>query len=79
MRDIHLVPNSYYPSENLEFPMMADTPTVTPNLLFYVRNHFEYPNVDMNTWHLTIEGSVSRSLTGWAIMRRKLYCTLTLY
>ncbi|SEB88284.1 sulfite oxidase [Paenibacillus sp. GP183] len=62
MRDIHLVPVSYFPSENLEFPMVADSQTITPNELFYVRNHFEYPQIDINTWNLTIEGFVDRPI-----------------
>jgi DMSO/TMAO reductase YedYZ molybdopterin-dependent catalytic subunit len=62
MRDIHLVPVSYFPSENLEFPMVTDPQTITPNELFYVRNHFEYPQIDINTWNLTIEGLVDRPI-----------------
>jgi DMSO/TMAO reductase YedYZ molybdopterin-dependent catalytic subunit len=62
MRDIHLVPVSYFPSENLEFPMVADQQTITPNELFYVRNHFEYPQIDINAWNLTIEGFVDRPI-----------------
>ncbi|MZQ80981.1 molybdopterin-dependent oxidoreductase [Paenibacillus sp. 5J-6] len=62
MRDIHLVPVSYFPSENLEFPMISSLQTITPNQLFYVRNHFEYPPIDINTWNLSIEDSVDRSI-----------------
>ncbi|SFJ60257.1 hypothetical protein SAMN02799624_05208, partial [Paenibacillus sp. UNC496MF] len=62
MRDIHLVPVSYFPSENLEFPMVAHLQTLTPNPLFYVRNHFEYPTIDMNTWYLSIEELVDQPI-----------------
>jgi DMSO/TMAO reductase YedYZ molybdopterin-dependent catalytic subunit len=61
-RDIHLVPVSYFPSENLELPMVSDAPTLTPNELFYVRNHFEYPKIDLDTWYLTVEGLVNSPL-----------------
>ena len=62
MRDIHLVPVSYFPSENLEFPMVAHLQNITPNPLFYVRNHFEYPTIDMNTWYLSIEELVDQPI-----------------
>ncbi|MBO7746718.1 molybdopterin-dependent oxidoreductase [Paenibacillus sp. MWE-103] len=62
MRDIHLVPVSYFPSENLEFPMVATLQTITPNQLFYVRNHFEYPTIDINTWYLSIEELVDQPI-----------------
>ncbi|WP_031218663.1 molybdopterin-dependent oxidoreductase, partial [Alicyclobacillus acidoterrestris] len=62
-RDIHLVPNSYYPVENLEYPMVGDLTIITPNDLFYVRNHFEYPKVDLDNWALQIEGLVNRPLS----------------
>ncbi|MFB5191827.1 sulfite oxidase [Alicyclobacillus fastidiosus] len=62
MRDIHLIPVSYYPSENLEFPLITAPQTITPNELFYVRNHFDYPKVDVDAWTLSIEGSVNRPI-----------------
>jgi DMSO/TMAO reductase YedYZ molybdopterin-dependent catalytic subunit len=35
---------------------------VTPENLFYIRNHFTYPTVDVNKWRLQIEGFVSRPI-----------------
>lgn len=62
MRDIHVKPVSYYPSENLEYPMMTEPQLITPNELFYVRNHFEYPFLDVHQWSLSIEGMVVQPL-----------------
>jgi DMSO/TMAO reductase YedYZ molybdopterin-dependent catalytic subunit len=61
-RNIDLVPLSFFPSENLEFPMISNAPTITPNKLFYVRNHFDYPKVDLDSWTLTIEGMVNQPI-----------------
>jgi len=34
----------------------------TPNDLFYVRNHFPPPEIDINTWSLSVEGTVAKPL-----------------
>lgn len=47
-------------------PIIGETPQpilqnwLTPNPLFYIRNHFDTPEVEMSSWQLTIDGSVSR-------------------
>jgi DMSO/TMAO reductase YedYZ molybdopterin-dependent catalytic subunit len=46
--------------ENSETPLDAVASWVTPNRLFFVRNHFEVPLVDVATWELKIEGMVDR-------------------
>ncbi len=49
-------------------PYVGETPPValqswlTPNPLFYVRNHFDIPSVDTATWRLTVNGQVERPL-----------------
>ena len=48
---------------NLEFPLTELNRFVTPNDLFYVRNHFPVPALDANTWRLRVEGAVERELT----------------
>ena len=35
---------------------------VMPNAHFYVRNHFQIPTLDRETWHLTVGGLVERPL-----------------
>jgi DMSO/TMAO reductase YedYZ molybdopterin-dependent catalytic subunit len=44
--------------ENSETPLDAVASWVTPNRLFFVRNHFAVPPVDPETWQLKIEGNV---------------------
>src|ERR1044071_1936699 len=47
--------------ENSETPLEQVTSWVTPNRLFFVRNHFEPPVVrDAPSWGLTLEGLVAR-------------------
>mgnify|MGYP001076219134 FL=1 len=48
--------------ENLEFPFSAlDTRRLlTPNEQFYVRTHFEVPEIGAKTWNLKVEGEVER-------------------
>jgi DMSO/TMAO reductase YedYZ molybdopterin-dependent catalytic subunit len=35
---------------------------ITPNENFYVRNHFDQPKLDIDTWRLKVEGAVEREL-----------------
>jgi len=35
---------------------------ITPNDLFYVRNHLPYPNITPDTWTLTVDGEVNQPL-----------------
>jgi DMSO/TMAO reductase YedYZ molybdopterin-dependent catalytic subunit len=46
--------------ENSETPLDSVASWVTPNRLFFVRNHFDVPSVDAATWELKIEGLVER-------------------
>jgi DMSO/TMAO reductase YedYZ molybdopterin-dependent catalytic subunit len=46
--------------ENSETPLECIQGWVTPNRLFFVRNHFEVPRVDANAWRLSVGGLVRR-------------------
>lgn len=43
---------------NLEMPFSKLDGFITPNELFYVRNHFPIPEISANDWRLKIEGEV---------------------
>lgn len=47
---------------NLESPFGSLQDFITPNELFYVRNHFPEPTVNAQTWRLRVEGQVERPL-----------------
>lgn len=47
---------------NLEFPFSTLDSFITPNDLFYVRNHFAQPRMDAKTWRLKVIGAVERPL-----------------
>jgi DMSO/TMAO reductase YedYZ molybdopterin-dependent catalytic subunit len=50
-------------------PLNAGTPLerleglLTPNPLFFIRNHFPVPDIARDTWSLTVDGAVERPLT----------------
>jgi DMSO/TMAO reductase YedYZ molybdopterin-dependent catalytic subunit len=46
--------------ENSETPLESIHGWVTPNSLFFVRNHFETPAIDLPSWRLRVEGCVER-------------------
>src|SRR6266566_4311417 len=46
--------------ENSETPLDQVRSWVTPNRLFFVRNHFPTPTVDPQTWRLRVAGLVER-------------------
>jgi DMSO/TMAO reductase YedYZ molybdopterin-dependent catalytic subunit len=46
--------------ENSETPLDTVRSWVTPTRLFFVRNHFAVPPLDVATWRLTVEGHVQR-------------------
>src|SRR5687768_7707439 len=46
--------------ENSETPLGDAAGWVTPNRLFFVRNHFNIPNVERDKWELVLEGLVQR-------------------
>src|SRR5262245_20392098 len=49
--------------ENSETPLEAVRGWVTPTRLFFVRNHFEVPEIDVRNWRLTVAGCVDRPLS----------------
>ena len=46
--------------ENSETPLDGVRSWVTPTRLFFVRNHFAVPDLDLASWRLTVEGRVRR-------------------
>lgn len=48
--------------ENLEFPFASLRSFLTPTEMFYVRNHFRAPRIDVNSWRLRIAGAVVQPL-----------------
>jgi DMSO/TMAO reductase YedYZ molybdopterin-dependent catalytic subunit len=56
-----LIPREKDP-DNLEFPFASLDSFLTPNKLFYVRNHFAAPKLDAETWRLKVEGAVKKPL-----------------
>jgi DMSO/TMAO reductase YedYZ molybdopterin-dependent catalytic subunit len=46
--------------ENSETPLENVRGWVTPTRLFFVRNHFPVPEIDVNTWRLSVEGRVGK-------------------
>jgi DMSO/TMAO reductase YedYZ molybdopterin-dependent catalytic subunit len=46
--------------ENSETPLESIRGWVTPNSLFFVRNHFAAPAIDLQSWRLRVEGCVER-------------------
>jgi DMSO/TMAO reductase YedYZ molybdopterin-dependent catalytic subunit len=49
--------------DNLEFPFASLNSFITPNNLFYVRNHFARPQINVNSWRLRVGGAVQNELT----------------
>ena len=47
--------------ENSETPLGKISSWVTPRRLFFVRNHFELPSIDLDTWRLRLYGCVGNS------------------
>lgn len=46
--------------ENSETPLESSRSWVTPNRLFFVRNHFAVPQIDLGEWRLSMEGLVAQ-------------------
>jgi DMSO/TMAO reductase YedYZ molybdopterin-dependent catalytic subunit len=67
--------------ENSETPLEQVCSWVTPNRLFFVRNHFDVPPIDLSTWKLRVEGCVERA-TEWtwdefaALPERSVFATV---
>jgi DMSO/TMAO reductase YedYZ molybdopterin-dependent catalytic subunit len=51
--------------ENSETPLEGVRSWVTPNRLFFVRNHFEVPALSLESWRLPVAGCVERP-TAWS-------------
>ncbi len=49
--------------ENLEYPFSTLDPFLTPNESFYVRTHFEVPDLKPGDWRLKVEGAVENAVT----------------
>jgi DMSO/TMAO reductase YedYZ molybdopterin-dependent catalytic subunit len=52
-----LIPQQTDP-DNLESPPSAFETFLTPNDLFYVRNHFACPRIEQRTWRLRVRGAL---------------------
>jgi DMSO/TMAO reductase YedYZ molybdopterin-dependent catalytic subunit len=64
--------------DNLEFPFSTLDSFLTPNEQFYVRTHFEVPELDPQSWRLKVEGAVERPCEiGYDDLRRMPARTLT--
>src|SRR2546428_4125908 len=50
--------------ENSETPLEDVRSWVTPNRLFFVRNHFNVPQIDRSQWRLAVQGCIERP-RGW--------------
>jgi DMSO/TMAO reductase YedYZ molybdopterin-dependent catalytic subunit len=67
--------------ENSETPLESIQGWVTPNRLFFVRNHFEAPSIDVPSWRLRVEGRVENP-TEWtweqllALPQRSVFATV---
>jgi DMSO/TMAO reductase YedYZ molybdopterin-dependent catalytic subunit len=48
---------------NLEFPFPTLDGLLTPTHRFFVRSHFPIPQLDTDTWQLTMDGEVAQTLT----------------
>ena len=46
--------------ENSETPLESQSGWVTPNRLFFVRNHFHRPRLEVEAWRLSVDGLVRR-------------------
>ncbi len=46
--------------DNLEGPRQVFDASVTPVEAFFVRNHFDVPEIDAESWRLSVEGNVER-------------------
>lgn len=67
--------------ENSETPLDDVRSWVTPNRLYFVRNHFEVPTIDLDRWQLSVEGCVQKPATWtWeqltALPERNVFATL---
>jgi DMSO/TMAO reductase YedYZ molybdopterin-dependent catalytic subunit len=67
--------------ENSETPLEQVRSWVTPNRLFFVRNHFEMPRLETTSWQLSVSGLVDRPAEWtWddlmSLPERSVFCTV---
>jgi DMSO/TMAO reductase YedYZ molybdopterin-dependent catalytic subunit len=67
--------------ENSETPLEGVRSWVTPNRLFFVRNHFPVPVLDLDSWKLSVGGCVERPMEwSWddlgALPERSVFATV---
>src|SRR5437879_1169512 len=67
--------------ENSETPLGDIRSWVTPNRLFFVRNHFPVPEIVLDDWQLRIEGLVERPMVlSWndltSLPQRSVFATM---
>ena len=67
--------------ENRETPLAEVSSWVTPNRWFFVRSHYETPQIDIAQWRLNVAGCVNRELElSWEQMellpRRSVFATM---
>src|SRR5438132_1671888 len=67
--------------ENSETPLENVRSWVTPNRLFFVRNHFDVPALDLADWRLRVDGCVDQPATwSWeeltALPERTVFATV---
>jgi DMSO/TMAO reductase YedYZ molybdopterin-dependent catalytic subunit len=67
--------------ENRETPLAEVSSWVTPNRWFFVRSHYETPEIDIGQWRLAIAGCVQREVElSWeqleALPRRSVFATM---
>src|SRR5258708_549310 len=58
--------------DNVEFPFPTLNSFLTRNEQFFVRNHFEVPELDAKTWRLKVDGAVERPVEIAYDERRKM-------
>lgn len=59
---VGLIPRKMNP-DNLESPVNVINSWITPNNLFFIRNHLPYPDISTENWMLTLDGEVNGSKT----------------
>ncbi len=64
--------------DNLEFPFSNLDSFLTPNELFYVRTHFDVPELEAKSWRLKVEGTVEKPFEiGYDALKKMPSHTLT--
>ena len=67
--------------ENRETPLAEVSSWVTPNRWFFVRSHYETPQIDVAEWRLIVDGCVKHKLElSWErlelLPRRSVFATM---